>query len=114
VKESRRLSVPIFGGTVYLATSRKQLDKLTDRFDCERVGQYQGGCAIRIKHTKTGERIYLAAVFDGTIATLAHELAHVTFFILSHVGVEIEEDGCNETFCYLLTHLMHHFEKALR
>lgn len=112
MKASRVMTVPLFGGIVYLAKNQKQLDKLTDRFEQERVGKYAGGCAIRIRNTVTSERIYIAAVFDGTKATLAHELAHVAFFVLGHVGVDIEQSGCNETFCYLLTDMFQHFEKA--
>lgn len=98
--------VPIFGGTVVLCNTPKQFT------DCEMYLTHQnrsdlplGGVCASMRGSK-GDRMYLVGVFDKTIATLAHELAHACFFILGDVGVRVEPGERNETFCYLLSYLL--------
>lgn len=57
----------------------------------------------------TGENLYLIGVFDKNLATLVHECAHATFYCCDDVGVTIETDKANETYCYLLDRMFSHF-----
>lgn len=50
----------------------------------------------------TSRNEWLLGVFTGEPHVLAHECAHVAFRICSLCGVEINPDGSNETYCYLL------------
>lgn len=58
---------------------------------------------------ETGENLYLIGVFDNSLATLVHECAHATFYCCSDVGVSVQTDQPNETYCYLLDRMFSHF-----
>lgn len=49
--------------------------------------------------------LHVVGVFDGSVTTLAHELAHVCIKVLGSVGIPIEQ-RTSEAFCYLLEDLM--------
>jgi len=51
---------------------------------------------------KSGENLYLIGVSDNSLATLVHECAHAMFYCCRDVGVTIDTDAGNETYCYLL------------
>lgn len=58
----------------------------------------------------TGDGIIELPKFPKTsreIAECAHEALHATFQILDFVGVDYEKDGSNESFTYLLEHLLY-------
>jgi hypothetical protein len=99
--------VPLFGGEVVVCRSRSEWAYAMRHYrqddDSEK---FAGGRAMSLVDVETRERTYLIGVFDGSIGTLAHELGHVCFYIVDSVGVKIEDGGTNETFCYLLGHLM--------
>ncbi|WP_193098002.1 hypothetical protein [Burkholderia sp. Z1] len=100
-------TVPLFGGEVVVCKSRAEWAYAMRHYgqddDSERFG---GGRAMSLVDTATRQRSYIVGVFDGSIGTLSHELAHACFYILDSAGVKVEDGGTNETFCYMLGHLM--------
>jgi hypothetical protein len=67
------------------------------------------GAATCFRNESHGENLYLIGIFNGDIATLVHECAHVTFYTCRDVGVSIDPDEANETYCYLLDRMFSHF-----
>lgn len=59
-----------------------------------------GGCASDFEDGA----VHIVGVFDGSHATLAHELAHVVIKVLARVNIPVRPDT-SEAFCYLLDHL---------
>lgn len=55
---------------------------------------------------KTRRRSYVVGIFDNSLGTLSHELAHAVFYIMGDAGVDLKSGGTNETFCYMLGNLM--------
>lgn len=66
-----------------------------------------------VSKTTPNVAFFMVGVFDGNYATLVHELAHCTFFVLEHVGVPVKRGAPNESFCYLLDHLYSTFAPHL-
>jgi hypothetical protein len=100
-KGPKHFMVPLYNQHLWVATTvadfnacRKFLG-LTEVTACS-------GCACRMVNEKTGQLLYLAGVFEPSLATLVHELAHTTFFILDDLGIPVEGGENNEAFCYLL------------
>lgn len=109
------MKVPLFeSGDVYFCrhTSEwlKMFEhlKLSDSISSDTVGR------STVLVSKNGHCIYLIGVFNGSMATLAHEAAHIAFCICRHVGVEVNQEKSNETFCYLLTRLVEFGERYMK
>ena len=60
-----------------------------------------------------GKSLYLVGVYDKSISTLIHELAHVIFAIGEHVGIKAY-DSSGEPLCYLLGDLYDNLHKGLK
>lgn len=98
----RSVDVPLFTGKVYLVTTMKEYNQLLKHVDQAKCTDVVAGKALFLKNYTTGECNYIVGVFNGSIETLVHELAHITFFILNEHGVSIQDGQTNETYCYLL------------
>lgn len=72
-----------------------------------------GRCRQFVNDT-TGENLYLIGVFDNRLTTLVHECAHATFYCCSDVGVSVQTDQPNETYCYLLDRMFSHFQPHIK
>lgn len=104
---SRRWSVPLFDfGEVMFSTDRKEVERVVIR--C-------GGDAMLVSDTALGQsfalpwrgrHLFLIGVYDGNPATVAHECAHAAFYICDAAHVRVDTALANETFCYLLSHLV--------
>lgn len=89
---------------VALQTNKKRFAKF-----CENCCQLPGpNVAGRAVECNCNGRMYYIGVFDGQISTLAHECAHIAFFLLATVGIDARNDS-GEAFCYLLGFMMREF-----
>ena len=64
------------------------------------------GCAgVQVIHFYTKKNIVykcnVIVILDNNFSTFCHELSHATFRILQYVGINLENDGANEAYCYL-------------
>lgn len=99
--------VPLFGGELVLCRSRAEWAYAMKHYGQEDDSEeFRGGLAMSLVDKETGQRSYVIGVFDNSAGTLSHEIAHAVFYILDNAGVELKGGGTNETFCYLLGHLM--------
>lgn len=99
--------VPLFGGEVVLCRSRAEWAHAMRHYgQDDDSANFAGGRAMSLVDEKTRSHSYVIGIFDGSVGTLSHELAHAVFYILDSAGVKIENGGTNETFCYMLGHLM--------
>ncbi|EJP5182663.1 hypothetical protein NT945_003986 [Salmonella enterica] len=110
------LLVPLFEcARVYLCSSRNEWLQVYAAFRMEPEDiRDLGGCVRVIENTESGDVIILLGVFTGELHVLAHECAHVAFRICSLCGVEINPDGSNETYCYLLGKIFRFAEKHVK
>lgn len=100
-------SVPIYGGTVVLCLSKKEYEQAERYLKVhDESKELPNGGVCQTLVNEHGKRMYLMGVFDGSAATLAHELAHACFFICRDVGIPTHAGDANEAFCYLLGYLM--------
>ncbi|MGK6418613.1 hypothetical protein ACFGD2_021320 [Citrobacter freundii] len=102
-----RYLIPLFHcANVYLCLSREEWHLATDALGCPRSDiKTLAGATRTYCNTETRENLYLLGVFNGDMATLAHECAHIAFYVCRDTGVAIREDGANETYCYLVGEL---------
>lgn len=103
--------IPLFKNAhVYLCTSKAEWiqAEASIGLPAADLKGINGRCRQFI-HEDTGESLYLIGVFDGRSATLVYECAHATFYCCHDVGVTIETDQPNETYCYLLDRMFSHF-----
>jgi hypothetical protein len=97
--------IPIYNGKVMLTTTRDEWASVAATYDSDPDSDECKGLSIR-HYTPNEGRIYVIGVFDGAIDTFVHELAHATFHILGDVGVELVDNGANESYTYLIAYLM--------
>lgn len=57
--------------------------------------------------------LVLIGVFNGEVATLAHEVLHACFQVFDFAGASVTDGKANEAFCYLHTYLMREFLGAV-
>nr|DAO40942.1 MAG TPA: SprT-like family protein [Caudoviricetes sp.] len=106
-----RYFVPLFNtANIYLARTRNEWVQAEKALgvDAGQLSFTLGRCR-HYQNESTGENMYLIGVFDNNIATLVHECAHATFYCCHDVGVVVETDKANETYCYLLDRMFSHF-----
>ena len=93
--------IPIYAGKLMVCLTRDEWASLAEAYDSDPDTEGCKGLCIRYRSDADG-RVYAIGVFDGTIDTFMHELAHAAFFILGDVGVPVEDGGNNEAYTYLL------------
>lgn len=110
-----RYLIPLFHcANVYLCRSREEWSQACDALDCSRSDlSALSGATQTYRNADTGETLYLLGVFDGALSTLAHECAHIAFYVCRDTGVVVEEAGANETYCYLVGGLFKFAESHL-
>jgi hypothetical protein len=97
--------IPIYNGKVLLCVTPDEWASVAAAYDSDPDTEACKG--LSIKHFKPEEgRIYVIGVFDRTIDTFVHELAHATFHLLGDVGLELEDGGANECFTYVIGWMM--------
>ena len=108
--------VPLYGGTYYFADT---LEKFNQMFDyLTGVPGASGddtdclGCAMALENPKDGGALYLIGVFDGGYGVLAHEVGHLTTYVLERAGVPMDVHT-TEAFCYLLGYLFEDIQPLL-
>lgn len=106
-----RFFVPLFhSANIYLCRSKEEWDSA-----CIHLGVETGGleCLVgacqQYQNNESGENLYLIGVFNSDPATLVHECAHAAFYCCRDVGVTIDTNAANETYCYLLDRMFSHF-----
>lgn len=110
----KMLAIPVFGGRVGLCTTREEFMQALaylSRSTSDRDLAYAAGVTTGLQSPTSG-RLYLVGVFDGTLRTLVHELAHVTFMLSDDIGIETDE-GAREAFCYFLDSMFEQFQETI-
>jgi hypothetical protein len=106
----KRLRIPVgvtayrcdvYGQTVLFANTPELYNEVRKRMKMPPKETFGAGAAEWAQNDQ-GHNLFLIGVFDGHGATLAHEVAHICFFILKLVGVPVEPGEPNEAYCYLL------------
>lgn len=105
-KKPISFEIPLFGGEVWLCKSHDEWANAM-KFCKETDDSTQSAGRCLTLRYKSGVRLYIVGVFDGSIGTLSHELSHAVFNLLRHVNVSVKADDSNETFCYLMGYLMY-------
>lgn len=104
-KSVARIPIPLYGGTVWFAQSIVDTQICASLLGAEPPPDGSSGLCYPW-HSYQSKRILLVTVLQGSVPTLAHEMCHVTFNVLGYAGVPIENDAANESYCYLMGHLM--------
>lgn len=96
----RIVNVAVYDFRVVFITDEKNWRKYfkDDPMDCD-------GLARRCYNEITEETVFFVGVFNNRLSTLVHEINHICFFLLAHVGVPVEPGAPNEAFCYLSGYL---------
>lgn len=105
--------VPLYGSCVYFVQSLADYNLCMDFY---KMKHSKDDCVGKVQwcvNKKDGTTFFMLGVFDGKPSTLVHELAHLTFFVLAHVGVPVKEGKPNEAYCYLLDSLYDAFLPGL-
>ncbi len=110
------LLVPLFEcANIYLCTSCNQWEQAYEAMNIESNDVSNlAGCVRLIEFTETGEVAIMLGVFTGQLGVLVHECAHVAFRVCDLCGVEINPEGSNETYCYLLDKVFRFAEPYIR
>lgn len=107
--------IPLYGGYVWVARSQAQYNATLEYLDIETDDALPcAGCAQRIVNKRTGGRIYLLGLFEAEPGTLAHEVAHIAFYVFEDVGAAALDGKCNEAYCYLLGWLVWKIKEGLQ
>lgn len=105
--------VPLYKQRIWLVTDREVFSECMEVLGQDRKElPYAAGKFSLFTNNKTGQSVFMVAVFDGTETTLLHECAHATFIVLEHVGVDAME-RCNEAYCYLLEDMFKNLKKKM-
>lgn len=109
--------IPIYNGRVLLCVTPDEWASVAAVYDGEPDTEECKGLSIR-HYTPEEGRVYVVGVFDRSVDTFVHELAHATFFLLGDVGLELEDGGANECFTYIIGFMMREifpvFQKRIR
>lgn len=101
----KEFHIPIYGGVLRVVTSREEFLKETEDDD-EDLEMNVADCAGLTAVSHGGKYpIYLVGIFDHNLATVVHEMGHVSIFIAEHCGFRINEET-SECFCYLIETLV--------
>lgn len=91
--------IPLFGNAyAYLCRSEDEWEQACASIDCP-PGNVRGmaGLAQTFHDEDSGKVMYLLGVFNGGMATLVHECAHVSFYVCRDTGVTTNPEDANET-----------------
>lgn len=111
-----RYFVPLFNSAnIYLCVTREQWQQALANLDVAPQNlSFSNGRTMHFRDDANGGNMYLIGVFDQSISTLVHECAHATFYCCHDVGIAVETDKANETYCYLLDRMFSHFLPYLK
>lgn len=112
-KSVAQIPIPLYGGTIWFAQSIDDTKICASLLEAPAPPDAADGLSYPWFWYRN-KRVLLTMLLGADTATLAHELAHVTFRILGYVNVPVENDGANEAFCYLIGHLMAEATKHLK
>src|SRR3990167_1682401 len=101
------IDIPIYGGKLIISFSKKKYRRNHKKLTKSECNDYLS-LGISCAYCSNNTIVHTVGVFDDSLTTLIHELAHVTFNILNNAGVVINKGKMpsNEEFCYLLDHLV--------
>lgn len=106
--------VPIYGGRVMLCIKRDAYDRAHTSLEASPYKHTKDVRGVTSRHVDGDNKaVYLIGVFEDTQQTLVHELAHATFYILSHAGVPVTPKN-DEAFAYLIDALFGECQKAIK
>lgn len=107
--------VPLFENSrIYLCRNKTQWQEAHQYLGATADKLDRKGATNTFQSLSGKKDVHLLGVFDGTMSTLAHEAAHITFDICHLAGVEVETGKANETFCYLLDSIMRFAEPYVK
>lgn len=100
--------VPLFeSGTVFWYMTREGYDGHMRELGLDPADESVSGISTSAQNRETGETQYIIGVFrEDYVHVLCHEAAHTTFHICRDVGVQVNVDRANETYCYLLDYIV--------
>lgn len=103
------LILPIYDRKVVLCRTIEEWDKVGKKHG-EEPYTSRNLCGLSTVYRPKGkDPVYVCGVFDDSISTLAHELAHATFYILGDIGIPVKAGKNNEDFTWMLGYLMQKF-----
>lgn len=115
MRKYAKIKVPLFGGEIWLCKSDKEFAEAHKDSGLS-LTAVPGCSGVTVFLGESFAPICIVGIFNGKFSTIAHEMSHACFRILSSMGVELDAGGGNETFCYLLDHLvsksLRHFGRA--
>lgn len=113
LKDFPHIEVPLFCcGEIVFCNGWQMWSAIHDLLDADPGSELCNG-ASRTFSSNEGV-LHIIGLFNGENSTLAHECAHMAFDICSRVGVDIEQGGANETFCHLVSRLVHFCEQQMK
>lgn len=106
-----RYFIPLFhSANIYLCVTKEEWQQALSNLGAGPHDlSFSNGRTMHFSDDETGENMYLIGVFDGSVSTLVHECAHATFYCCHDVGISVETEKANETYCYLLDRMFSHF-----
>lgn len=110
-----QFKLPLFSGhSVYLCVNKEEWEAAHLSLGVEAKMLDRKGTANSFQSLSGQDDVHLLGVFDGKTSTLAHEAAHIVFDICHLIGVDVQAGKANETFCYLLDHIMQFAEPYIK
>lgn len=107
---TRTFRVPAYSGRVVLCMTQAAYKRVRKSLDTHcpdsefRDLERTKGVHVRVFDEKKDESVYVCGWFDRNPSTLVHELAHMTFDVLTYSGVPISKRN-DEAFAYLIDRL---------
>jgi hypothetical protein len=102
-KSDKHLHIPMYGGSIYLYLDKEKFNQAVEYADIGDGADISTDGMVYNYISKDGGLIHLVGVFTEFDSVKIHELSHVTFSILEHVGINAIES--EEAFCYLIQYL---------
>lgn len=101
----KEFRIPIYGGILKVCTEREEfLDAVEEEDEDLELSIADCVGMTKVTHGEPGP-VYLVGIFDHNLATVVHEMGHVSIFIAEHCGFRINEET-SECFCYLIEELV--------
>lgn len=100
--------MPVYSGRVIVCLTRPAFKKIRQEADGYEEGaelEHTYGVQVRTRDKKKNESVYIIGWFDKKLSTLVHELAHLTFDVLTYSGVRVSKSN-DEAFAYLIDALL--------
>ena len=108
----RAMRIEPYGWHLYVFTDRAKLVRfVTRRTGGQKLMAYARDCdGMTINNAEQKE--FYTGVFDHSVSTLAHEMCHVSVWLLANAGVTIDQEN-DEPLAYLVGYLVRECQSAI-